>query len=116
MEWVYRYPSRDLPQVYWHLQDCAARFGYELQRLAGGLAQGAARGASFDIVHQATQHKVGQIRVAENQFGALITATDERESGKGAGADPAPIALLLDSLFACVALPPERRARRWPRQ
>ena len=116
MEQVYRYPSRDLPQVYWHLRDCAARFGYELHRWAGEPAQGPAKGAGFDIVHQATQHRVGQIRVAENQFGALITVTDQPESEEGVGVNPAPFALLVDSLFACVAIPPERRARRWPRQ
>jgi hypothetical protein len=116
MEQVYRYPSRDLPQVYWHLQDCAARFGCELHRLDGEPAPGPARGAIFDIVHQATRRKVGQVRVVENPFGALITVTDQLQDSEGrAGADPAAFALLLGNLFACVALPPERRARRWPR-
>jgi hypothetical protein len=116
MEQVYRYPSRDLPRVYWHLQDCAARFGFELHRLDGEPAPGPARGAMFEIVSQATQRKVGQIRVVENPFGALITVIDGLgESEAGAGADPAPFALLVENLFACVALPPERRARRWPR-
>jgi hypothetical protein len=116
MEQVYRYPSRDLPQVYWHLQDCAARFGYELHRQAGAPAPGAPRGAGFDIVHRATQCSVGQIQVVENQFGALITVTDQlQEPEERAGAKAAPLADLVDHLFECVALPPERRSRRWLR-
>ena len=116
MEQVYRYPSRDLPQVYWHLKDCAARFGYELRRLAGEPTPESARGATFEIVHKATQRNVGQIRVAENQFGALITVTDQLpEPEEGANANVAPVALQVDHLFACVALPPERRVKRWPR-
>ena len=116
MEQVYRYPSRDLPQVYWHLQDCAARFGYELHRQAGAPAPGAARGAGFEIVHKATQRAVGQIRVVEIQFGALITLTNlPGEPEERAGAEAPSLAHLAGHLFECVALPPEQRARRWPR-
>ncbi len=140
MEKVYRYPSRDLPQVYWHLQDCAARFGYELHRQADPREPGTPRGASFEIFYKATQHNVGQIRVDENQFGALITVADEGQETPATPADvPSPMAPsghrdaaalndrpqakgqpglfaeLIDDLFGCVAIPPERRARRWPR-
>jgi hypothetical protein len=116
MEKVYRYPSRDLPQVYWHLQDCAARFGYELHRQAGAPAAGAPKGATFAIVHSATRRERGQIRVVESQFGALITLTawleDQQEHP---GAEAPSVTDLADHLFECVALPPEKRARRWPR-
>lgn len=119
MEKVTRYPSRDLPQVYWHLKDCAARCGCELHRLAGQPIPGTPRGASFDILETATQHCIGQIRVLENQFGALITVTDVlREPdppSPAEGEQAISLGDFADHLLACMALPPERRARRWPR-
>ena len=108
MDRFYRYPSRDLPQVYWHLRDCAARFGCELRRQTGAPDPGAPRGATFDLVTRASAERVGEVRVVENQFGALITLADLRE-------DPAALAGLFELYFECMALPPERRARRWPR-
>ena len=116
MEHVYRYPSRDLPQVYWHLQDCSARFGYELRRLEGFPPAGAPRGARFELVEKAGGHRVGYIQVAENQFGAIITVTEGFEgTGKPDATQEALLAGIVHHLFECMAIPPERRARRWPR-
>jgi hypothetical protein len=100
----------------WHLQDCAARFGYELHGLAGEPAPGSVRCAGFDIVHRATRRRAGQIRIADTQFGVLTPVTDQVEPDEGVDMDPATVALQVDSLVATVAIPPDKRARRWPRQ
>jgi hypothetical protein len=117
MERVYRFPSRVVPQVYWHLRDCLARAGYDLRELVdGGPAPTAASPTRFAMVEKGSGRTVGEIHAVVDRFGALLTMTDEPlaaapEADAGSGA----FAALVDHLFACIPLPPEKRAVRWPR-
>jgi len=118
MERVYRFPSRVVPQVYWHLRDCLARAGYELRELvSGGPAPTPASPTQFAMVDKGSGRPVGEIHVAVDAYGALLTVTDESlTAAPEDGTVSEAFAAILEHLFACLPLPPEKRAVRWPRQ